>query len=245
MKRFDRRIPDTIFSDSFGSGKTNEMARHFDRKAADWDANERRRAMAADIVRAVEREWPTDFAPKLLDYGAGTGLCSLALAPRCKSVLAMDVSAEMLAQLVRKATAAGMNHLQTLQHDLCCSPLDGCRFDVILCAMTLHHIEDVDFILGRFQSMLEPGGFLVIADLETEDGTFHDEPTGVYHTGFNRDCLSRKMMIAGFTFVTVDTIHRISKTRDAVTKDYPIFCAVGRTRVASSNSEQIHSTRPI
>ena len=219
--------------------KTWEMAGHFDRKAADWDANERRKAMAADIVRAVEREWPADSAPRLLDYGAGTGLCSLALAPRCVSVLAMDVSSEMLARLEGKAGAAGMNHLRTLQHDLCSSPLDDRRFDVILCAMTLHHIEDVDLLLGRFHSMLEPGGFLAIADLEKEDGTFHDDPTGVHHTGFNRDCLSRKMMDAGFTFVTMDTIHRIPKIRDGATKEYPVFCAIGRMRATGSNLEQV------
>ena len=218
--------------------KTGEMATYFDRKAADWDASEQRKAMAADIVRAVEREWPIDSVPRLLDYGAGTGLCSLALAPRCASVLAMDVSSEMLSCVEKKAAAAGMIHLKTLQHDLCSSPLERLRFDVILCAMTLHHIEDVDLLLARFQSMLLAGGFLVIADLEKEDGTFHDDPTGVHHTGFVRDCLTQKLMKAGFSFVTMDTVHRIRKIRDAVTKEYPVFCAVGRTRATGFNMAQ-------
>ena len=123
------------------------MAEHFDRKAAEWDANDRHRALTADIVSAVEREWPVDSSPRLLDYGAGTGLCSLALAPRCSSVVAMDVSAGMLSRLEEKARATGIAHLQTLQQDLCSEPLGGQRFDVILCAMTLHHVKDVDILL--------------------------------------------------------------------------------------------------
>ena len=218
--------------------KTGEIASYFDSKAAAWDASEQRKALAADIVRAVEQEWPEHSVPRLLDYGAGTGLCSLALAPRCASVLAMDVSSEMLSRLEEKAAASGMSHLKTLQHDLCSSPLGGWRFDVILCAMTLHHIKDVDLLLARFQSMLAQGGFLVIADLEKEDGTFHDDPAGVYHTGFVRDCLTRKLMKAGFTFVTMDTVHRIQKIRDGMTKEYPVFCAVGRTRAAGGNLVQ-------
>jgi len=71
------------------------IAEHFDRKAAGWDADERRRALAGDIVRAVEREIGNSARPKLLDYGAGTGLCSIALAPKCSSILAVDVSPEM------------------------------------------------------------------------------------------------------------------------------------------------------
>lgn len=208
---------------------TDSMAAHFDRKAADWDANERHLALTSDILKAVTREWPVDSSPRLLDYGAGTGLCSLTLAPRCASVLAMDVSAGMLSRLEEKSRASGMTHLQTRQQDLCSEPLIGQRFDVILCAMTLHHVADIELLLNRFHSMLEPGGFIAIADLEKEDGTFHDEPVGVHHHGFIRDCLSRQMMNAGFTFVTMDTVHQIRKPRNSGTQEYPVFCAIGRT----------------
>jgi len=217
---------------------TDSMAAHFDRKAADWDANERHLALTADILKAVTREWPVNSSPRLLDYGAGTGLCSLALAPRCASVLAMDVSAGMLSRLEEKARASGMTHLQTRQQDLCSEPLLGQRFDVILCAMTLHHVTDIEPLLERFHAMLEPGGFIAIADLDKEDGTFHDEPAGVHHHGFIRECLSRKMMAAGFAYVTIDTVHSIRKTRESGIIEYPVFCAVGRLRDAGSDPEQ-------
>ena len=212
---------------------TTDVAGHFDRKAADWDADEAHRARSADIVSAVEREWPVRSSVKLLEYGAGTGMCSLALAPRCASVLAMDVSPGMLAQLEEKARAAGMVHLKTVLHDLSAAPFEGARFDVILCAMTLHHVEDIDLLLKRFHAMLEPGGILAIADLEKEDGTFHADPAGVHHHGFSHDPLIRKMMNAGFSMVSMDTVHRIRKTRDSGVREYPVFLATGRTGIAN------------
>ncbi len=78
--------------------------------------------------------------------------------------------------------------------------------------------------------MLEPGGFIAIADLEKEDGTFHDDSAGVHHNGFDRDGLCRKMMAAGFPFVRMETVHRVWKTRDTGIVEYPVFYAVGRVR---------------
>jgi tRNA (cmo5U34)-methyltransferase len=206
-----------------------EIVARFDRKAADYDSSERRRALAADIVRAVERTWAEDARPRLLDYGAGTGLCTLALAGRCAEVLAVDVSPGMLTRLGEKARAGGIDHLHILRHDLCSAALDGRRFDTILCSMTLHHVEDVDLLLERFHSMLDPGGSLVIAYPEKEDGSFHRDPVGVFHCGFDSDHLVRRMMKAGFTFVSMETVHRIRKTSDSGAREYPVICAVGRS----------------
>jgi len=210
-----------------------EIGKHFDRKAAGWDSDEGKVAVAAAIVRAVEKELHGVSNLRLLDYGAGTGLCSMALASRCSNVLAVDISSGMLSLLEKKALAAGIHHLKTLQQDLCASPLDGLHFDVILCAMTMHHVRDTNLLLRRFHSMLQPDGFLAIADLDREDGTFHSDPAGVYHTGFDRDQLGAQMMEAGFKLVGMDTVHKIQKTRGFETKEYPVLFATGRKRMST------------
>ncbi len=206
------------------------VARHFDSRAASWDADAGKQKLAADIVRAVEREIGGNHRPRLLDYGAGTGLCSLALAPRCASILAVDVSPGMLSRLEQKAREAEICHLTTLRHDLCSRPLDGMRFDVILCAMMLHHVMETALLLRRFRSILEPEGFLAIADLDTEDGSFHADPTGVEHQGFSRDHLVRQMMDAGFTLVSMETVHHIEKPGPSGARRYPVFFTTGRMR---------------
>ena len=55
--------------------------------------------------------------------------------------------------------------------------------------MVLHHVNDIEKIIGKFYRLLNPGGYLAIADLYEEDGSFHgDGFTG--HKGFNMDSLS-------------------------------------------------------
>ena len=43
--------------------------------------------------------------------------------------------------------------------------------------MTLHHIPDTNGILNKFHALLEPNGYLLVADLEKEDGSFHTDGT--------------------------------------------------------------------
>lgn len=224
--------------------KEEDMAGHFDSKVTHWDADASRLACAADIVRAVERKWPTGSSVKLLDYGAGTGLCTLALAPRCASVLAMDISSGMLTRLEEKAKSAGMEHLKTLQHDLSAAPFEGERFDVILCSMTLHHVANIDLLLRRFHAMLKPAGILFIADLEQEDGTFHDHFAGVHHHGFSRDFLIRSMMNTGFSMVSMNTVHQIRKTRESGVREYPVFLFTIKCPVIAKKNTLYSAVRP-
>jgi len=64
--------------------------------------------------------------------------------------------------------------------------------------MTLHHIKDVRGLLKRFHHALLPGGYIAIADLDKEDGRFHDNHDGVFHHGFDRDELGLLFAEAGF-----------------------------------------------
>ena len=50
--------------------------------------------------------------------------------------------------------------------------------------MVLHHVGDIDTIIKKFHDLLNPGGYLAIADLYSEDGSFHGE--GFHgHRGFD------------------------------------------------------------
>jgi 2-polyprenyl-3-methyl-5-hydroxy-6-metoxy-1,4-benzoquinol methylase len=191
----------------------------FDEKAKTWDEDPRRVAMGAAIARAVQAKLGGGQRPRLLDYGCGTGLCSLPLARRCASVLGVDSSTEMLAQLQAKARAAGLTHVTTRRHDLTAKPLTGPEFDVILCAMTLHHVQDVGALLQRFHSLLAPGGLLALADLDAEDGSFHQDRRGVEHDGFERDWIREQLRAAGFARVEFETAYEIERGN----RRYPVF----------------------
>lgn len=60
------------------------------------------------------------------------------------------------------------------------------RFDGIISAMALHHIKDTQHLLRTFTSHLHPGGFIALADLDREDGSFHTHGNeGVFHFDLN------------------------------------------------------------
>lgn len=199
---------------------------HFDAKAATWDEQPHRIALGAAIARALSAQLPAQQRPRLLDYGCGTGLSSLPLAGRCATILGVDSSAGMLAQFAAKARAAGLAHVTTRQHDLVAAPLTGMEFDVVLTAMTLHHVRDVALLLRRFRELLVPGGLLAIADLDAEDGSFHQDKTSVEHHGFRREWLAKQLQQTGFgpaSFVTAHVLEKPDTT--GALRRYPVFLA--------------------
>jgi ubiquinone/menaquinone biosynthesis C-methylase UbiE len=107
-----------------------------------------------------------------------------------------DSSAEMLAVLREKITTAGVKNMRPVMLDLASNPLPKERYSVIYTLMTLHHIADTDRILHGIYALLDLPGYLCIADLDSEDGSFHGSDFSV-HKGFDRDDLGRKARQGG------------------------------------------------
>lgn len=201
----------------------------FDRIAASWDDSPTRRALAAAVANAIADAAPVAPHWRALEYGCGTGLVGARLAPRLGHLLATDLSPGMLRVLAEKARTAGLANLETRVLDLTREPPPAARFELIFSSMTLHHIPDVPALLRVFHGMLQPDGWLALADLDAEDGSFHapDVP-GVAHHGFDRSELARWLMDAGFRDVAVRSAHTVEKIRDGHTARYPVFLISAR-----------------
>ena len=197
------------------------MTRTFDERATTWDAEPRRPQLAADIFAAVERRIPLRPDWIALDYGAGTGLLTLPLAPLVRRILAVDSSAGMLDVLSQKARAAGLANVDLLRADFTADPLPPGPFALVASAMTLHHVVDVDLLLGTFFALLSPGGHLALADLDAEDGSFHGVNALIPHRGFDRDVFSNQLAAAGFRGMRLETAARTPKNG----RTYPVFLA--------------------
>ena len=208
----------------------DQNRQRFDAIAADWDDSPTRRALAAGVAAAITAAVPLQAHWHALEYGCGTGLVGAALAPRVARLLACDVSPGMLAVLAAKARAAGLDHLQTRVLDLTREPAPAERFDLVFSSMTLHHIPDVAALLRVLHGLLKPDGWLALADLDAEDGSFHrpDVP-GVMHHGFDRAALQADLRNAGYTDVRARTAHTVSKTAaDGRERRYPVFLITAR-----------------
>jgi hypothetical protein len=94
--------------------------------------------------------------------------------------------------------------------------------------MTLHHIPDTAAILARLRAVLREPGWLAVADLDTEDGSFHGAGFDG-HLGFDRDRLGALARAAGFATVAFSTAHVMTSPVGTATRTYPIFLMVATT----------------
>jgi ubiquinone/menaquinone biosynthesis C-methylase UbiE len=202
-------------------------AAHFDSKARQWDDNPVFRERGLKIAEAIRKAVPLHRQMNAIDYGCGTGLLSFPLKDELGAILMADSSGGMLDVVREKIAAQGVANMTTLQLDLLADPLPAQRFDLIVTSMTLHHVPDTDHILHVFHDLLNPGGYLCIADLDQEDGSFHGLEVDVHH-GFDRADLSRRATRAGFADVQFQTVFSITKERESGTRDYPVFLMTAR-----------------
>lgn len=202
-------------------------AAHFDTKARQWDENPVFQERGRQIAQAIRQAVPLHRQMHALDYGCGTGLLSFPLRDELGAILAADSSSGMLDVLAEKIAAAGVTNMTPVKLDLLADPPPAQRFDLIVTSMTLHHVPDTDHILRLFHDLLQPGGYLCIADLDQEDGSFHGPEIDVHH-GFDRADLSRRVKQAGFTDVGFQTVFSIAKERETGTRDYPVFLMTAR-----------------
>lgn len=206
-------------------------ATHFDSKARQWDDNPVFQERGLKIAEAIRKAVPLRRDMSVLDYGCGTGLLSFPLKNELGEILLADSSSGMLEVVAEKIAAQGATHMTPLKLDLLIDPPPTQHFDLIVTAMTMHHVPDTDHILRVFLDLLKPGGYLCIADLEQEDGSFHGPEVDVHH-GFDQGELSRRAAQAGFADIQFQTVFTITKERETGTRDYPVFLMTARRKHA-------------
>ena len=202
-------------------------AAHFDSKARQWDENPVFRERGEKIAQAIRATVPLARTMHALDYGCGTGLLSFPLKDELGPIVLADSSGGMLEVVEEKIAAQRVTNMTTMKLDLLADPAPDQRFDLIYASMTLHHVPHVAQILAIFHDLLNPGGYLCIADLDREDGSFHGPEVEVHH-GFDRAELGADVAHAGFAGIGFQTVFAITKTRETDTRDYPVFLMTAR-----------------
>jgi ubiquinone/menaquinone biosynthesis C-methylase UbiE len=206
-------------------------ANHFDEAAANWDAEPRRIELTSAIGQAILRHVQPTRGMDVLDYGCGTGLLGLFLLPHVRSVTGADSSPGMLQVLEDKIRAGGLQRMRAERLDLRHDPTPDSRYHLIVANMVMHHVDQTDVLLAAFYQMLLPGGFLVIADLDTEPGLFHgpEVAQSVYHHGFDRRTFMDRLYRVGLVDVKDVTAHVIRKPiANGDIREFPVFVIVGR-----------------
>jgi ubiquinone/menaquinone biosynthesis C-methylase UbiE len=201
----------------------------FDEKAKDWDADPEKAERARAVAGSIRERVPLNSGMTAFEYGCGTGLLSFALHPYLSRITLADSSPGMLAVLGKKIAAGGIKNMTPVRLDLETDPPPHEKVDLIFTMMALHHVKDVQKILKDFYALLDKPGYLCIADLDKEDGSFHG-PGFTGHHGFDRTRLTEMLGKAGFENIRFTTVYRIAKKMDGNKKTYSIFLMTAEER---------------
>ena len=160
-----RTAPGWLLDEVAVAGRENLDPEH----VARYDGKED--AAAKDEVALLKRWGMTDHAV-VVDFGAGTGQFTIAVAQTCARVVAVDVSPIMLDRLRAKVGRANLSNVQVVQAGFLTYKHAGTPPDFIYSRLALHHLPDAwkAIALARMRVMLRPGGRLRLFDVVYDFG---------------------------------------------------------------------------
>jgi ubiquinone/menaquinone biosynthesis C-methylase UbiE len=198
---------------------------YFDEAAVVWDEDPDRVAMATAIASAMIRQLRPEGNEIALDYGAGTGLISLELRRHVRKIVAADSSAGMLDVLRAKVAHERILSIEPMAWQIGLPTTGLPSFDLIVSSMTFHHVRDTGAAAGALYGLLRPGGRIAVADLDLDNGEFHEKPGIADHDGFDRGHLHEIFSDAGFRDIRFADACRISRrsSRTGQQREFTIF----------------------
>ena len=182
---------------------------HFKHKSKSWDMSSMRVKNAKSIADLIVKNIDFHDSMEVMDLGAGTGLLSYFVSPHVDKIIAVDNSPSMLEEFKSKASEFD-SHIEVIEADISEKELNR-KFDGIISSMTIHHVEDTKVLFSKLYNMLNDDGFIAIADLDSEDGSFHSDNAGVHHHGFDRNELEKIAKEVGFKNIKFDLASTIDK----------------------------------
>lgn len=130
-----------------------QAAGHYDRSQVFFGGPMGRvRELAADAVAGAVR---------VLEVAAGTGLVTIAIAPRVRHLVATDYADAMRVALRRRVAEAGLTNVEVARADIYALEYAPATFDAVVAANVLHLVPDLHGALASLKRVLRPGGVLV------------------------------------------------------------------------------------
>ena len=201
------------------------MTGYFEKAAVIRDKDPGRVQMAQAIADAIITALKPSGKELVMDYGTGTGNIALRIVPHVHRIIAVDSSKGMLDVLQEKLSHDRISTVEIREWSIGQDPALLPHFDIIVSSMTMHHVRDTAGAARAFYSMLIPGGRIAIADLDLDNGEFHETPGIAEHEGIDRKYLQQVFEKAGFDsvrFLEAATIQKTSSHTGNL-RDFTIF----------------------
>lgn len=138
--------------------------------------NERLHDQAEMLVDLLHRD--TVYAPgsTVLEAGCGVGAQTLTLAQRSPDArfMSVDISAESIAEAMRRAEEAGIGNVEFRQGDIFALPFADESFDHVFVCFVLEHLSQPIAALTELKRLLKPGGTITV--IEGDHGSTYFYP---------------------------------------------------------------------
>jgi ubiquinone/menaquinone biosynthesis C-methylase UbiE len=136
-------------------------------------------AQGESLARLVALSAPT-AQQTVLDIATGAGHNALSFAPHVQSVVATDLTPQMLAEARALAQKRGIHNVRFCQSDAESLPFASNSFAVVTSRIAPHHFPDVARAVQEMARVCQAGGCVAIVDNITPE----DEATAAYINAF-------------------------------------------------------------
>lgn len=140
----------------------------FDEIASVYDETRGGQERGDEYAADIDRQLPPGPGT-VLEIGVGTGVVSLGLRRRGRTVVGVDLSGPMLA---RAATRLGAS---VVRGDAQRLPVRAAGVDHAVAVWVIHDVADPDVLLEEAARVIQPGGMLVVSDIQVHH---RDDPVG-------------------------------------------------------------------
>ena len=98
---------------------------------------------------------------RVLDFGCGIGYGTHRIAPRCASIVGVDVSEDAIAEASRRFESPGLSYQRIQPAERAPLPFEDGAFDVVLSFQVFEHLTDPDAYLQEVRRVLAPAGLFI------------------------------------------------------------------------------------
>ena len=106
---------------------------------------------------------------RLLDVACGPGFLALAFAERCRETIGIDLTDAPLAIAEQNRQKRGLKNVSFLTGDADLLAFAEGEFDLVVCRLALHHMEDPGRVLREMTRVCRVNGTVAIEDLVSSE----------------------------------------------------------------------------
>ncbi len=193
------------------SGSEGETREFFNEVAPQWETLSKN--YYDESIKNKLTELPNlEKKMNLMDLGSGDGYIARFAAKYVKMVYAVDISAEMLKELRKKAFSEGIKNIKTIESDGLEIPVAESFVDIACANMYLHHIEEPELAIREIYRVLKPSGIVFLADFyEHSDEKMVAKMHDIW-PGFQAETVREWFEKAGFQNIEIQNLLTKFKT---------------------------------